>query len=358
LKVRIVDTSQPIAVDAMGGDLGPAEVIAGAVSAVRDHGVRLVLVGKAPIVRQELMKHGALGEIPIVNAEDTIAMDEGALSGWRRPRSSVAVACHLIRRGHAHALVSAGSTGGVVSTSRLRLRSQPGVTRPAIAVVLPTEPRPTVLLDAGATADAKPEMLVQFAVLGIAYANVRLGVEAPRVGLLTIGSEAAKGHRLARRAHELLEEAADAIDFVGNIEGTDLLTGKVDVIVTDGFTGNVALKTVEGTVGLVVGEVRRALTSSRLARLGAVFQRRALRDMARRLDSETYGGGVLLGLNGTVVIAHGASRAPAVAAACTLARDLAAGHIVDKIGERIGAVRAHPWFTRPDIRSWPGEGHH
>jgi glycerol-3-phosphate acyltransferase PlsX len=349
---------QSIAVDAMGGDHGPEEVIAGAVAAVRDHGVRLVLVGKAPLIRHELMGHDALGEIPIVNAEDAITMDEGALSGWRRPRSSVAVACHLIRRGHAHALVSAGSTGGVVSTSRLRLRGQQGVTRPALAVVLPTSPRPTVLLDAGATADAKPEMLVQFAVLGIAYAHVRLGVERPRVGLLTIGSEAAKGHRLARRAHELLTEAADAIDFVGNVEGSDLLTGKVDVIVTDGFTGNVALKTVEGAVRLVVEEVRTAMTARRLARLAAVFQRRGLRELARRLDSETYGGGVLLGLNGTVVIAHGASRVPAIAAACVLARDLAAGHIVEQIGERLGAVRGHPWFPRPDIRSWPGEGHH
>jgi glycerol-3-phosphate acyltransferase PlsX len=320
-------------------------VVAGAVTAVREHGVRAVLVGEAPRIREILAAREAAGEIPVVHAEDTLAMDEGALAGLRRPRSSVAVACRLIRRGHASALVSAGSTGGVVATSRLRLRGQPGVMRPAIAVVLPTRPRPTVLLDAGATADAKPEMLVQFATLGTAYARIRLGIESPRVGLLTIGEEAGKGDKLARRAHELLTGDLEGVEFTGNIEGGDLLTGKVDVVVTDGFTGNVALKTIEGTVRLVVGELREAVTASRTAKLGAMLQRRRLRQLRDRLDSETYGGGVLLGLNGTVVIAHGASRAAGIAAACVLARDLADSRIIEQIGEGIVATRTH-WFIR------------
>jgi phosphate acyltransferase len=330
-----------VAVDAMGGDDAPGQAVAGAVAAAREHGVRVVLVGHARRVRDLLRDHGALGEIPIAHAEDAIAMDEGALAGWRRPRSSVAVACHLIRRGHAAALVSAGSTGGVVATSRLRLRGQPGVMRPALAVVLPTRPRPTVLLDAGATADAKPEMLVQFAALGTAYARIRLGVASPRVGLLTIGEEAGKGDKLTRRAHELLSADVPGVDFAGNVEGGDLLSGTVDVVVTDGFTGNVALKTVEGAVRHTVAEMRAAIGSSRIARLGALLQRRQLRGLRDRLDPETHGGGVLLGLNGTVVIAHGAAQATGIAAACVLARDLAAGRIIDKIGDGLAATRAH-----------------
>ena len=209
-----------IVVDAMGGDNAPDSVVAGAVLAAREHGVRPILVGHAPRIRELLAAHEAIGEIPIVNAEDVVGMDEGALAGLRRPRSSVAVACRVIRRGHASALVSAGSTGGVVATSRLRLRGQAGVTRPAIAVVLPTRPRPTVLLDAGATADAKPEMLVQFAMLGTAYARIRLGISSPQVGLLTIGEEAGKGNKLTRRAYELLAGEVEGVHFAGNVEGS------------------------------------------------------------------------------------------------------------------------------------------
>jgi glycerol-3-phosphate acyltransferase PlsX len=342
--------SKRIVVDAMGGDNAPDEVVAGTVLAAREQGVRPILVGHAPKIRELLAAHEALGEIPVVNAEDVVGMDEGALAGLRRPRSSVAVACRVIRRGHASALVSAGSTGGVVATSRLRLRGQPGVTRPAIAVVLPTRPRPTVLLDAGATADAKPEMLVQFAMLGTAYARILLGISAPRVGLLTIGEEAGKGNKLARRAHELLTGEVEGVRFAGNVEGSDLLAGKVDVVVTDGFTGNVALKTVEGAVRLVVGEMREAVTASRTAKFGALLQRRRLRLLRDRLDSETYGGGVLLGLNGTVVIAHGASRAPGIAAACALAHDLAESQIIEQIGETIAATRPHRLPRREDAR--------
>jgi glycerol-3-phosphate acyltransferase PlsX len=342
--------SQRIVVDAMGGDHAPEEVVAGTIMAARENGVRPILVGHATRIRQILAAHDALGEIPIVNADDVVGMDEGALAGLRRPRSSVAVACRLIRRGHASALVSAGSTGGVVATSRLRLRGLPGVARPAIAVVLPTRPRPTVFLDAGATADAKPEMLVQYAMLGTAYARIRLGIESPRVGLLTIGEEAGKGDKLTRRAHELLAGDVEGVEFAGNVEGSDLLAGKVDVVVTDGFTGNVALKTVEGAVRLVIAEMREAVTASRTAKFGALLQRRRLRLLRDRLDSETYGGGVLLGLNGTVVIAHGSSRAAGVAAACVLARDLADSRIVEQIGERVAATRPHRLPRREDSR--------
>lgn len=324
----------------MGGDHAPHELVAGAVRATRELGVRVVLVGQPRPIYEALAAHGATDEIPIVRAEQTVGMDEGALATLRRPRSSVAVACHLVRRGDAAAVVSAGSTAAVVATGRLRLRGQPGVLRPAIAVTLPTLPEPTVLLDAGATADVKPEMLVQFAQLGAAYAETALGMPHPRVGLLTIGSETEKGNKVTRRAHELLA-TTPGLDFAGNVEGHDLLTGKVNVIVTDGFTGNVALKTMEGSVRYTLAELREAISASRPARLGAVLQRGALRRLARRLDPEQYGGAVLLGLNGTVVIAHGASKAPAIASACALAASLAARGVVARIGERLAASRPH-----------------
>nr|WP_312885637.1 phosphate acyltransferase PlsX [Lipingzhangella halophila] len=342
-----------IAVDAMGGDNAPEEIVKGAVRAVREHSVRLVLVGKLPELTSLLTKEEARGEIPVVHADDALAMHEGALASWRRPRSSVAVACRLIRRGDATALVSAGSTGGVVATSTVRLRTQPSVLRPALAVALPTRPVPTVLLDAGANADAKPEMLVQFAHLGAAYAHTAHGVADPRVAMLTIGSEPGKGNKLARKTAELLSATSTGsagqsrLDFRGNIEGHDLLSGEVDVVVTDGFTGNVALKSVEGAVGFAFDAVRGALGSSALSRAGTLLQRKALRELHGRFDSETYGGAVLLGLNGTAVIAHGDSRARGIERACLLAHELAAGRIVDQVRRRLGGVtRASGWLHR------------
>ena len=336
-----------VAVDAMGGDHAPAAIVAGAVAAHRESGVRVVLVGRPGQVRPLLAQHGMLGEIRLVAAEDSVAMEEGALASWRRPRSSIAVACQLVHLGQATAVVSAGSTGGIVSLARLRLRNLPAVLRPAIAVPLPTRPTPTLLLDAGAIADPKPEMLAQFAQLGSAYAEVAFGITKPRVGLLSIGAEPGKGNKLARRAFELLsaeQHGAAPITFAGNVEGSDLLSGRVDVIVTDGFTGNVALKTLEGAIRFAAGELRTALTSTRAARLGAALQRRGLRELSHRLEPETYGGAALLGLGGTVVIAHGASTARAVTSACALAATLSRGEITEKIRERIGVSeqrRAH-----------------
>ncbi|GAA3745805.1 phosphate acyltransferase PlsX [Spinactinospora alkalitolerans] len=339
-----------IAVDAMGGDHAPHEIVKGAVRAVREHGLRLVLVGRTPEIASLLTEEDAGREIPIVHADDTLAMHEGALASWRRPRSSVAVACKLIRQGDAAALVSAGSTGGVVATSTVRLRTQSGVLRPALALVLPTRPVPTILLDAGANADAKPEMLVQFAHLGAAYAQTAHGVAEPRVGILTIGSEPGKGNKLARKAAELLTATAAGppkLDFRGNIEGHDLLAGLVDVVVTDGFTGNVALKSVEGAVRFAFDEIRGALTANPLSKAGALLHRKPLRELRERLDSESYGGAVLLGLNGTAVIAHGDSHARGVERACLLAHELASGRIVDQVRRRVTATNRSPtWLHR------------
>jgi phosphate acyltransferase len=333
--------SEPvIAVDAMGGDYAPEEIVAGALAAQREHGVTTLLTGPPARLRPVIARLGAGSQLRVVPAEDVVGMDEGALASFRRPRSSIAVACQLVRRGQATAVVSAGSTGAIVATARQRLLSLPGVPRPGLAVILPTYPNQTVLIDGGATADPKPEMLVQFGQLGVAYAQIALGIAVPRVGLLTIGAEPGKGNMLTRRAHELLaaepQHGALPLSFAGNVEGGDLMAGAVDVIVTDGFTGNVALKTLEGSMRFAAGELRSALTSSRTARLGALLQRRGLRELGQRLDTESYGGAALLGLGGTVVIAHGASTARAVSAACALAANLARGDIIEKIKQRIG----------------------
>jgi glycerol-3-phosphate acyltransferase PlsX len=338
-----------IAVDAMGGDHAPAQVVEGAITAMSSHGMSVVLTGRPSLLRPLLGTRPLGGDIRVVPAEDSISMAEGALASWRRPRSSVAVACQLVRRGQAAAVVSAGSTAAIVATARLRLRSLPGLLQPGLAVVLPTRPKPTLLVDAGAIADPKPEMLLQFAQLGVAYAQVAFGVEDPLVGLLTIGAEPAKGNKLARRAHELLiapPHGGLPMRFTGNIEGSDLLTGKVDVVVTDGFTGNVALKTIEGAGSFATEQVRAAVQGSLGARFGALFQRRALRELVGQMDAETYGGAALLGLEGTVVIAHGSSTAKGIASACQLAADLARGNITEKIRERLSSGHRGGLFLR------------
>ena len=344
-------TEQAVVVDAMGGDNGPAVVVAGAAAAAAELRVPVILAGRPAELRGLVAEHPEVaGLLRVAPAEDTIAMDEGALASWRRPRSSMAVACQLVRRGQAAAVVSAGSTGGVVATARLRLRSVPGLLRPALVVVLPTQPRPTFLLDAGAIADPKPEMLLQFAQLGVAYAQIAHNIPDPKVGLLTIGAEPGKGNKLARRAHELLTapppHGALPIRFAGNVEGTDLLAGTVDVIVTDGFTGNVALKTLEGAMGFAAGQFRDVLRGTRAARVGTVLQRRGLRELRGRLDSETYGGAALVGLEGTIVIAHGASSSRGITSACLLAAELVKGQITERIRERLGHGRGAHFLRR------------
>jgi glycerol-3-phosphate acyltransferase PlsX len=352
-----------IAVDAMGGDHAPDAVVAGAVAAAAELNIDVILTGRSAQLGPLLAGHtrpngGAPGpagtprpeQVRIAAADDAVGMDEGALASWRRPRSSVAIACQLVRRGQVQAVVSAGSTGGIVATARLRLRSLPGVMRPGLAVVLPTQPGPTLLVDAGAIADPKPEMLLAFAHLGVAYAQVAHGIAEPRVGLLTIGAEPGKGNKLTRRAHELLAGVPPhgglPIRFAGNVEGSDLLAGKADVIVTDGFTGNVALKTLEGAGAYATEQMRAAVAGSATARLGALFLRRALRELRGRMDAETYGGAALLGLEGTVVIAHGASTAKGIMSACRLAADLAHGQITEKIRERFGPARGGHFLRR------------
>ncbi|MFG1875028.1 phosphate acyltransferase PlsX [Sphaerisporangium sp. NPDC049003] len=319
-------TPGPVVVDAMGGDHGPAETVRGAVLAVRDHGVRVTLVGRAGEIRRELARHGAAGEIDVVDAEDVVPMTERGAGAGGRAASSLVVGCGLVRRGAGVAFVSSGSTGAVVTCAIRGLGKAEGVLRPALAVALPNVAGgSTVLIDAGATSDPTPEMIAQFALLGASYAELVLGVADPSVGLLSIGSEPGKGNRLTRRAEELLRGLP--LRFHGNVEGHDVLAGTVDVIATDGFTGNVVLKNVEGSV-------RAALTM--VAQEGIATPDR-LREVAGRYDPRTHGGAALLGLNGTVVVAHGSSRAATIARACVVARELAEGKIVTRLPSHLTA---------------------
>jgi len=318
--------SEPVVVDAMGGDHGPAETVAGAVMARREFDVPVLLAGRADVVRAELARHDATGEIDVVHAEDVVPMTERGAGAISSTTTSLAVGCDLVRRQAASAFVSAGSTGAVVSCAIRGIGRAAGVLRPALAIALPSlTGGATVLIDAGATSDPTPEMIAQFALLGASYARLVLGVADPSVGLLSIGSEAGKGNRLTRRSAELLAELP--LRFCGNVEGHDVLAGAVDVIVTDGFTGNVVLKNIEGSV-------RAALTL--VARSGLAGAEE-LRRVARRYDPEAHGGAALLGLSGTVVVAHGSSRAATIARACEVAYDLAEGGAFTRPGERLPA---------------------
>ncbi|MBO4275288.1 phosphate acyltransferase PlsX [Microbispora triticiradicis] len=341
--MRDVPTTTPVVVDAMGGDHGPAEIVRGAVQARREHGVPVVLAGRAGVVRAELARLGAVGEIDVAHADDVVPMTERGAGAVRMAHSSMAVGLGLVRDGAGAAFVSAGSTGAVAACATDRLGPAPAVLRPALAVALPTTAGgATVLIDAGATVDPTPEMLAQFALLGASYAQLVLGVADPRVGLLSIGAEPGKGNRLTRRAETLLRDLP--LRFHGPVEGGDVLTGVADVIVTDGFTGNVVLKNVEGTVRATLALLAEeaGAVGGAVGGVGAGTQDaagpEALRRVAGRYDPETHGGAALLGLTGTVVVAHGSSRARTIARACVVAHDLARGEVVARLGDRL-AVR-------------------
>jgi glycerol-3-phosphate acyltransferase PlsX len=313
-----------IAVDAMGGDRGPAEIVAGAVAARAD-GIEPILFGPAGLDAQGL----ELREAP-----DEIGMHEKPAEAVRaKPDSSLVAAVRAVAEHEADAVVSAGNTGAMLAAGLLELRRIPGVFRPAIAVPIPAKRGPSVLIDAGANADARPEHLLQFAHMGAVFAEEILGVSGPQVRLLSIGEEPEKGNQLALEAHELL--AASDLDFRGNAEGRDLLEGVADVVVCDGFTGNVALKAVEGTIRTLLAALRDEIAATPRGRVGGLLIRPAARRLRRRLDPDTYGGAYLLGLRGLVVIAHGNSSRTAVANAVGLAARGVENDVVARLAERL-----------------------
>ncbi len=294
-----------VAVDAMGGDRAPSEIVAGAVDAAAD-GTAVALCGPLAQLEQELAAHGGAESIELVDAPDVIDFhDEPAQAVRSKPGSSLVTACRLVKEGRAGAALSAGSTGAMLASSLLTIGRIKRVVRPGIAVVLPGKSGPNVLIDAGANAETKAENLLQFAVMGSIFAEQVLGISSPRVGLLSIGEEATKGSSLTLEAHALL--AAAPIDFAGNCEGRDALRSEFRVIVADGFSGNVLLKGLEGAGRTLFEELREAAASSTRAKLGGLLLRPALREVARRNDPDTYGGAYLLGVRGLSVIAHGSS---------------------------------------------------
>jgi len=320
-----------IAVDAMGGDHAPAAPVDGAVAAART-GLHITLVGRAPAVLAELARHepAARQLISVVDAPDVIAMDESPLAALRRkPRASIKVASDLVARREAHAVFTAGHTGAALIAAHSALGVLPGAERPALAVTIPTRAGPSVLLDAGANMDCRPEHLVQFAVMGAAYARVALGVERAEVGLLSIGTEAGKGNDLIREAHGRLAHAP--IQFIGNLEARDIFTGRARVIVCDGFTGNVALKVSEGLVEAIEAMLREEFEAAGASRLGAKLIEPAFERFKRRVDYAQYGGAPLLGVAGLVVVGHGHSSATAVANGIITAAGLARKRVVERL---------------------------
>jgi glycerol-3-phosphate acyltransferase PlsX len=315
-----------IAVDALGGDRAPVEIVAGAVEAASEQ-IRPILFGPAGL---------DTGGLELVEAPQRIEMHEKPGDAVRTKKdSSLVRACRAVGDREADAAVSAGNTGAMLAASLVGVRRLPGVLRPAIAALIPARRGPTVLLDSGANADGRPEHLVQFAHMGSVFARELLDVSEPEVRLLSIGEESVKGDRLTLEAHRLLEEA-EGIRFAGNTESRELLRGAADVVVCDGFTGNVCLKAIEGTIREVLDSLRSEIYATTRGRLGGLLVRPAARRLRERLDPDTYGGAYLLGLRGLVVVAHGNSGRRAIANAIRLAARGVEHDVVGRLAERLG----------------------
>jgi glycerol-3-phosphate acyltransferase PlsX len=326
----------PIAIDAMGGDRSPDEIVVGARNAAA-MGIAVVLVGPA-----DLADRVDIGDLPLIAASEVIAMDEDPAASVRRKKDSTLVrAAEAVRDGTASAMISAGNTGATMASALLRMGRIKGVSRPAVATPIPVPgSTPTVLLDAGANAEVQPEWLVQFAQMGSVYARHRFGMAEPRVGLLSIGEEAGKGDSLRKEVFPLLE-AATGIDFVGNVEGRDIMTEDVDVVVTDGFTGNVVLKSLEGGVRVIVKALLAAITADGYREHGEALMP-ALAPLYTSLDPDTYGGAVLLGVDGVCIISHGSSGATAMLNGIKVADEMVQGGLVDELRRAVQSTVADP----------------
>ena len=324
----------------MGGDDAPGSIIAGALVAARHLQVGLLLVGDRDEIDRQLTRHPRVGslDVEVLHAAERIDMAEPAASALRRkPQASIRVAADAVRDGRAAALFSAGHTGATVMAAHAAFGRLPGVDRPALATIIPTRVRPAVLLDSGATVECRPQHLVQFAIMGAAYARVALDCRNPRVGLLSVGEEESKGNELTREAHQLLKTAP--VRFVGNVEGRDVYAGHADVIVCDGFTGNITLKISEGLVETVESLLHDELSSTFGTRVGYLLSRQAYRRFRKRLDYSEYGGAPLVGLNGLCVVGHGRSSAKAVRNAVTMASRAVSDGLLEKLARE---VASHP----------------
>jgi glycerol-3-phosphate acyltransferase PlsX len=329
-----------IALDAMGGDHFPKPEVEGALDAAKTLGVRVILVGREEAIRKELERHSGWTSLPIdiKHASEQVTMAESAGKAVRGKKdSSIRVAARLVRDGIAQGVVSAGNTGAVMATAKMVQGMLPGVDRPALANPFPTaDGHWVVLLDVGANVDCNPKMLAQFAVMGSAYSRVIFKTENPRVGLLSIGEEDHKGNSLTHETRPILQ-ALRNINFVGNVEGRDIFSSKADVIVCDGFVGNVALKVSEGLVEAMFASLRKSMAATTMRKAGAFLSKGAFREMKRRVDYSEYGGVPLLGLNGLCVICHGRSNAKAIRNAIRVAKDFADGKIDERIASELAS---------------------
>jgi len=333
-----------IAVDAMGGDHAPAVVIEGVVDYIRensrDDNYKIVLVGKEKEIHKELKKHKNFrsDRLEIVDALEEISMKEHFLSYWRkREETSIKKAIDLVKNGQAMAMVSAGNTGAVMALAKTVLGSMKNVDRPALAIMLPTLKGSSLLVDVGANTDSKPHNLVEFALMGKIYLENIFNIKNPRIALMNIGEEEVKGNELTKTTHNLLKQLD--INFIGNVEGRDVYIGEADLIVTDGFTGNVTLKVSEGVVEVMLSMLKREIMSNIFSKIGFFFLKHSLKRIKKKLDYSEYGGALLLGVNGIVIIGHGSSNAKAIKNAIYLSYKFVSEQVLEKISEEIGRMQ-------------------
>jgi glycerol-3-phosphate acyltransferase PlsX len=342
------DAANRVALDAMGGDHAPAEIVKGAVQAAGELNMGVILVGPEPLIKAELSKYDVTGlDLTVVHTDEVIAMEDHPAEAVRvKRRNSITLCQELVRDGKAIGAVSAGNSGAVMAAAMFTLRRTKGVDRPAFGAVLPAAGgKQVMLLDIGANTDCKPQWLVQFALMGSAHQTAIFGAESPRVGLLANGEEEGKGDQLTQEAHQLLKVAAPAagLNFIGNVEGRDIVAGTVDVVVCDGFVGNVTLKFAEGLSSMLLKTIRKELTAGALTSVGALLAKPAFDRVRKQLDYEEYGGVPILGVNGVSIISHGSSHAKAIKNAIRVARQASQADLPAIIAasiQKMGATRA------------------
>jgi glycerol-3-phosphate acyltransferase PlsX len=321
-----------IALDAMGGDNAPKATVEGALLAIEEHeDLKIILIGNGDFIKETCAKKKSL---EFVEAPDIISMDEaGAKAIKAKPDSSLVKGLKLVKEGKADGFLSAGNTGAIMSGAFIYLGRIKGVSRPAIAVIIPTSDKPIILLDAGANTDCKAEHLFQFAEMGSAFCSTVFHTERPSIGLLNIGEEKSKGDSIIKQAHDLIENSN--LNFYGNVEGKDIALGTTNVVVCDGFTGNVVLKTMEGVAGVLFKELKNVINSATLNKVGGFLLSKPLKRLHSRLNQDTYGGAYLLGVNGVCVISHGSANKTAIKNAIKLAKETVENKMVEKLEEAI-----------------------
>jgi glycerol-3-phosphate acyltransferase PlsX len=330
----MAETRAKIAVDAMGGDNAPQEIVAGAIRAAAELDVEILLVGNPEAIQTEIAKHGNnTNNIEIVPADGVVSMEEEAIVGVRRkPDASINVSMNLVKQEKAHAVVSAGHSGAAMAAALLSLGRIKGIDRPAIGAVFPTmyANKSVIVLDVGANVDCKPKYLEQFALMGTVYSKYVLGVEEPKVGLVNIGEESSKGNELAKQSYKLLEQNPQ-IPFIGNAEGRDVLSGEFDIIVCDGFVGNVLLKFAEAVGGIMLQIIKEELPYGVRGKIGTGILKPNLQRIKQRIDHAEHGGALLFGVNGVCIISHGSSQAPSIYNAIRIAKEAVDHQVLERI---------------------------